>query len=323
MSTTFGCLTSAATRASSSSMSTNAFCDARFSWTSLTTTSFSKPGRSALQRELHLGHAALADPGDQLVPSEPGRTTGLPRGGHVTVYPNALYAVRRRTAVRLTCRYGAHHLDRAASAARDRAVRHAVCDAARRAATPPAIIALVEPRCGRADLTRRTTVRAEVRATASRRRLQAGGSQQAGVGVPRSGRAAEGRFPAHQRGGRRVQRGVAAQRSADQPASMLDRLSGHELRDRHRAGGHELRVQPVGAGDRRERAASACSMPKVRPARRSKTRSGRRRTTTRARRCRSSGARRACRAARHERRGGIASWSSAIAGATIEDVTRA
>ena len=44
-----------------------------------------EPGRSALDRELDLGHAALADLGDQLVPSESGgaRAAGLPQRSHV------------------------------------------------------------------------------------------------------------------------------------------------------------------------------------------------------------------------------------------------
>ena len=78
------------------------------------------------------------------------------------------------------------------------------------------------------------------------RRLQARGPQQAGVGVP-----GRHHVSADQRRGRRVQPGVAARGATDQP--RRPRSARWRALDRDRAGGHELRVQPVRADHRRER----------------------------------------------------------------------
>src|SRR6188768_1912113 len=94
MSTTFGCLTSAATRASSSSISTKSRWLARFAWTSLTTTSFSKPAGPRCSASC----TSAIPPWPIWVMSSyrpnlvDGRAPGSPDADTKTVYPNSVYA---------------------------------------------------------------------------------------------------------------------------------------------------------------------------------------------------------------------------------------
>ena len=151
----------------------------------------------------------------------------------------------------------------------------------RELATPIAIAQLLDAISARRSSSS-DTVRTEVAQL-----LRHGGFKPAGRSKPASeylvAAHAESRFP-------RINAAVDACNVASLYVGSAD-LPGRSRSRRRRplpiaraADRHELRVQPVGPDDRCERPARACSTPKGRPARRSRTRSARRPTTARARR---------------------------------------
>ena len=135
---------------------------------------------------------------------------------------------------------------RAASAPESRGIRDAFPRAARGDSDAPRCARRTATRRTRPALSRRECARCRAR-SAETRRLQADGTRQAGVRVPRSG-GDQGCAQLDQRRGGRLQRGVVAQRPAHQRRRSRPRAC--PVPHRRRTERLIVRVQRIWTGDR-------------------------------------------------------------------------